>query len=80
MWWEYPYFGSRYTGNECSIIWISKQHQPSNSSCKPKQPTHIKQVIISTIIWKKNESPSQAGNYKTTNLQEHTCKENWDRI
>ena len=32
------------------------------------------QVILSTIQCKATESPPQAGNDETTNLQEHYCK------
>ena len=35
------------------------------------------QVILSTIQCKATESLPQAGNYETTNLQEHDCKAKW---
>ena len=39
-----------------------------------------KKVILSNIQCKNTESLPQAGNDKTTNLREHTCKAKWDGL
>ena len=39
-----------------------------------------KQVILSMIRSKTNESVPQEGNGKTSNLREHTCKVKWDGL
>ena len=79
MWWEHPYLGSINNGNNYSIWWRSKQHQPSNSFCKPKHSTP-KKVILSTVRYKNTASLPKVGNDKTTNLRKHTCKAKWDEL
>ena len=39
-----------------------------------------KQLILSRILCKNTESLQQAGNDKTANLRDYTCKESWDGL
>ena len=42
-----------------------------NNHCQKKQS------ILPMLKYKKNESLPQPGNYKNTNVREHTCNPNW---
>ena len=80
MWWESPSSGSRNTGKQFQFD--GYQYDLNLQIVLASQNIRLweRKIILSTIWYKKNKRLAQAGNDKTENIREHTCKKKWNGL